>query len=400
MSEILLIGVDGSGIGNEQLKLLRECSVIVASTRLAAHLEDIPAKVVPFTPMQEAFTRIEEALTDGNVAVLASGDPLFFGAGGKLLERFGSDRLRIYPALSSLQEAFARFKMTWSDAAVVSLHGRQAQNPAGLLLCRPKTFLFTDRTHSPDKIATNLLTYLQSIGDERIIGGIRMYVAENLGMAEEKISSGSLAEIAGKTFSDLNVVCLTIADLPERPAFGLREADIIHSRGLITKDEVRAASLHQLTLPRDGVLWDIGGGSGSISLEAAAMNPALTVYTIERKEEEFDNILVNIRKFGLFNIIPVKGMATEILAGLPDPDRVFIGGSGGELESIIKSAAARLKENGRIVVNAVTEKTLTQAPKFMEKQGMRVETAKIEVSRMGPDGPQRFNPITIMVGRK
>ncbi len=400
MSEIFLIGVDSFGIRQEQLTLLRKCSLIVASTRLAAHLEDVPVKIIPITPIQKAFTNIEEVLAQGNVAILASGDPLFYGIGGKLIDHFGNDSVRIYPALSSLQEAFASFKMTWSDAAVVSLHGRQAENLASLLLGSPKTFVFTDKVNNPDTIAQKLLAYLQSIGDEQITNGLRMHIAENIGMAEERISSGCLEEIGKKSFSELNVVCLTIPNLPERPTFGLTEDVIIHSRGLITKDEVRAASLHRLALPRKGVLWDIGGGSGSISMEAAAMLPSLSVYIVERKEEEFQNILANTRKFGLFNIVPIKGMASKHLTDLPAPDRVFIGGSGGELESIITGAAAKLKADGRIVVNAVTETTRLQAPEFLEMQGMRVESARIEVSRTGPDGPQRFNPITIMVGRK
>lgn len=402
MSEIFLIGVDSCGLRKEQLAYLHESQAIVASTRLANHLdsENISARIIPITPLKEAFSAIAESLTAGRVSVLASGDPLFFGIGHRLITHFGPERVQVFPALSSLQEATSRFKMSWSDGVVVSLHGRKNDNLAALLLANPKTFVFTDGLNTPQNIAAKLLTYLHNIGDERMIHGVRMHVAENIGMTDEKISSGSLEEMSRTHFSDLNVVCLTISDLPERPTFGLTEDDVVHSRGLITKNEVRAASLHRLALPRTGILWDIGGGSGSISMEAAAMHPGLSVYTVERKEEEFQNIVANIRQFGLFNITPVKGMAGEHMAHLPTPDRVFIGGSGGELENIITTAANRLSQKGRIVVNAVTEKTRSQAPRFMEKLGMQVEITRMEIRRTGPDGSLHFNPITIMVGRK
>ncbi len=117
--------------------------------------------------------------------------------------------------------------------------------------------------------------------------------------------------------------------------FGLTEDSIQHSRGLITKNEVRAATLHQLQLPRKGVFWDIGAGSGSLSIEAARANPHLTVYAIEHKEEELENIKNNIVKFGCYNIVPIFGRAPEALVALPDPDRVFIGGSSGSLPDIV-----------------------------------------------------------------
>jgi precorrin-6Y C5,15-methyltransferase (decarboxylating) len=121
---------------------------------------------------------------------------------------------------------------------------------------------------------------------------------------------------------------------------------------------------------------------------------------VEHREEEIANIKENICRFNLFNIVPIAGRAVDHMAWLPAPERVFIGGSDGEMEAIITESAARLPENGRLVVNGVTEKTVTETPQLMKKYGFTVETTTIEVARSGPDGPIRFNPITIMVGRK
>ena len=175
-----------------------------------------------------------------------------------------------------------------------------------------------------------------------------------------------------------------------------------HSRGLITKDEVRAAGLHKLRLPDKGVLWDVGGGSGSVSLEAARMCPELAVYIIERKIEEQENIRNNIITYNACNMHLIKGEAPDALAGLPAPDRVFIGGSGNRLDTIIELAASKLSASGRIVVNAVLKKTAEQAPSLLHRQGLQVETATLSVTRTRyPEHKtQQFNPITIITGCK
>ncbi len=400
MFNITIIGMDGSALTEQQRRLLQGCGLIVASARLATYLDDLGVPCIPITPLQEAFARMGEALQQANVAVLAGGDPLFYGIAAKIMAYFGRDKVHVHPALSSIQLAFARFKMEWSDTAIVSLHGRTTRNLPGLLLGNRKTFVFTDSKNSPDHIAATLLGYLDHIEERTLPTTIRLYVGENLGSEYETITTGSLAEIAETHFSALNVLCLVLPDLPARPLFGLMEDEIAHSRGLITKDEVRAATLHRLRLPREGVFWDIGGGSGSISLEAAAMLPHLNVYTIEQKEEELANIRENIRRFSLFNILPVAGKAPDCITHLPDPHAVFIGGSGGELERIVALAADRLVEGGRVVLNGVTEKTLSLAPQVLRSHGFTVESSTIAVQRTGPYGSQPFNPITIMVATK
>ena len=206
--------------------------------------------------------------------------------------------------------------------------------------------------------------------------------------------------MAGRSFSKLNVFCLTLPEQPVRPPFGLGEDAIAHSRGLITMDEVRAVTLHRLRLPKKGVLWDIGGGSGSVSVEAAAMSRKLTVYTVEHREDELANLKENIRRFSLFNIVPVDGRAAAETDALPDPDAVFIGGSDGEMEKIIAAAAARLPRGGRLVANGVTEKTLTATLTLMQKYGFTVTTSRITVERSGPEGSVSYNPFTIVAGEK
>jgi len=402
MAKIFLIGVPPGDQLDEMARLVAGgCSAVVASDRyreLAAGLCD---DVVPMTPIADAFAVLEERLAEVNVAVLASGDPLFFGIGRTLLKRFGPERLQIIPAVSSMQYGCAKFKEMWDDATLLSFHGRKEENIAARIMNHAKVFCFTDRQNSPTAIAQALVDKCREIGDAELLIGYTVWVGENLGQADEKITQGSLLEIASGEFSDLNVMLLKRpARQPGKPIFGLQENEISHSRGLITKDEVRAATLHRLRLPGQGVFWDVGSGSGSVAIEAARLNPELMVFAIERQAEELANIRANCKNFGVYNLSIIDGTAPQALAQLPDPDRVFVGGSGGNLAGIIATAAKRLKTNGRLVVNGVIEPTRKAAPELLHKAGLVVSISEITVSRQTyPAGEKTdMNPIAIMVG--
>lgn len=402
MSRIELIGVSGKGLTAEQWPLLRRCGAIVVSRRHRPLVASLLHPLIDIAPVPAMVARVEEALASGDVAVLASGDPLFFGVGRTLITRFGPERISVHPALSALQLACARFRASWDDLALVSLHGRPNQDIPGRILRHSRAMLLTDGNNSPDRIAASLLEALAGCGDDERIASVRVRVAENLGLADERLTSGSLREIAAARFSPLNMVLIEQPQQPETIRFGLAETEIQHSRGLITKDEVRAATLHRLRLPPSGVLWDIGGGSGSVSLEAARLCPELAVHTIEKKPEEQANIRANIRTYGAYNIRLTSGEAPEALQSLPAPDRVFIGGSGQRLEAIIEAATARLSPGGRIVINAVLPQTETLALACLQRLGLRVESSTLAVTRRRHlDGePRVFNPITLITGDK
>ncbi len=403
MYKLFVIGIAESILSSEQEKLLGQCTLIVGTKRfieLAAHL---PGRCMAITPLSVALGAIHIALQQGNVAVMASGDPLFYGIGRRLLAEFPEDTVRVYPALSSIQKACALFKLSWDDARITSLHGRNSCHIPGLLLSNEKNLVLTDTDNSPDRIASRLLDYLQLIGETVLPVVIKMLVAEDLGLENEKVFRGTLREASTQQFSPLNIVCLLVPRTPDNHAyrFGLTEDSIQHSRGLITKNEVRAATLHQLQLPTKGVFWDIGAGSGSLSLEAARSNPELTVYAIEHKAEELENIKKNIVKFRCYNIVPVFGRAPEVLVDLPAPNRVFIGGSSGALPDIVKLIDRRLGGDGRLVINGVIEKTVQAAPELIKKHGFTVRSSVLKVSRTEPDGSTfDFNPITIMTGTR
>ena len=405
MYKIFIIGISESQLSESQNNLLKKSVLLVATDRLLAMTTDFSGKTLPITPLGQAISTIRNTLPTGNVAVLASGDPLFYGIGRKLLTEFSAKQIEIFPAVSSMQRACALFKIPWDDAAIVSLHGRKQHHIPGLLLRNTTTIVFTDQHQSPKNIATNLLDYLQRIDYSSFSDKITISVAEEIGLEGEKLFNGSLADAADIDFSPLNVLCLQLPKLQSQGlhpfGFGLTENEISHSRGLITKNEVRAVSLHYLRLPRQGIFWDIGGGSGSLSIEAGRSNPHLTIYTVEHKEEELNNIKENIRRYSCFNVVPVFGRAPEILKTLPAPDRVFIGGSSGSLDKIVHLVADKLAEDGCLVINGVIEKTIRTAPQYMRENGFSVTQSMIKISRKSVQGEtQNYNPITVMAGTR
>jgi precorrin-6Y C5,15-methyltransferase (decarboxylating) len=414
MSEVFIFGVSGQELPREQLGKIASCSAVVVSSRHQTLLKGMEIHRIPIAPVEEMVFELAVALNQGDVAVLASGDPLFFGIGRTLLERFGPERVHIYPALSAVQLACTRFKLPWDDLSLISLHGRSSGDIAGRILGKPKVMLFTDHRNSPDRIAQELLTILEEHKDTARIKALRIRVAENLGLKDERLCRGTLADIASQKFSPLNMMLVEQQGEDEKAeehsgngfVFGLQEDEIEHSRGLITKDEIRAVILHRLRLPRTGILWDVGGGSGSVSVEAARLCPELTIYTIEQKEEGQENIRMNILRYNLYNIKLICGQAPDALIDLPDPDRVFIGGSKGLLAEIIPHCAKRLTPQGRMVASAVLKNTAEQAPLLMAANDLETDSRTVAVTReeirytnYGEPGIL-LNPITIITGKK
>ena len=162
---------------------------------------------------------------------------------------------------------------------------------------------------------------------------------------------------------------------------GIDDDEYATAKKLITKQEVRAVTLAKLSLQDDLVLWDIGAGSGSISIEAGNLMPNGKVFALEKNPQYLTFIRGNLKKFAARNVLLVEAFAPEGLDDLPDPDRVFIGGSGGMLEEIVDAVDKRLKPEGRIVINAVTLDTLTKAVELLEGHGYAVEVTCVNIAK-------------------
>ena len=327
------------------------------------------------------------------VVALATGDPLCHGIASWLTGKLGPDGFEILPAVSTLQLAFARFKTAWQDIKIATCHTADAGEwvigapPShGLyklmrtIARHPRVALFTGPENTPARLARALIT--AGYGDEA-----RLSVACRLLLADEIIHRDlSLAEAAGMNFPQPNVVLVEHA-IQAASAFGLEDGEYIQrspEKGLITKQEARALSLAKLRLRPDARIWDIGAGSGSVGLEAARLAPEGHVWAIEKNAGDAENARANAARFRVGNYTLIEGKAPQHLDRWPDPDAVFIGGSGGELAALIELTLGRLKPGGRLVMNFVTLENLATATAALQAGGAAWEVVQLQASRSQP----------------
>ena len=360
--KIVVVGIGDNGtdsLSREALRRVAEAELLLGGERHLAFFPDHPAEKLAIRDnLKEVAARLQAETRQ--VVVLASGDPLFYGIAGYLANKVGRERLEVLPNISSMQLAFARLNESWHDAALVSCHAKPIEDAIDVIRDAKKVGIFTDDENTPGRIAREL----KKAG----IGGFRAHVCENLGGSDERISSCSLDELTERTFSPLNVLVLIRA--AESPAderrdwtFGIPEEAFYQRqplKGLITKTEVRVLSLAKLRLRPDNILWDIGAGSGSVSIEAALLGAR--VWAVEKNKDDCEIIRRNIAKFHTPQMSVVHGVAPAALADLPDPDAVFIGGSGGEMGELVRICRERLKPGGRLVINVATLENLGEVP--------------------------------------
>jgi precorrin-6B C5,15-methyltransferase / cobalt-precorrin-6B C5,C15-methyltransferase len=403
---VIGMGHDGpEGLSRQALDHLGSARVLAGGRRHLAFFEGWEGETIVIDADLDRLVRqLREVAPGAKAVVLASGDPLFYGVGRSLLEAFPRESLTFLPHLSSVQIAFARVKESWDDATVVSLHGRPLASilPAlgGL---DAKIAVLTDGTNHPGAIA-DLLVDL-GLGE-----AYRIWVCEELGGPRERVTSWTPEEARGQTFSPLNVVILRRSEEPATralPLVGIPEEALRHApgrRGMITKREVRLIALAYLGLgPRD-VLWDVGAGSGSLALEAARLSPRLTAFAIEREPTAHADILENARSLGASGLQAVLAEAPDAFVGLPDPDAVFVGGSGGHLRAIVLEALLRLRPGGRIVLNCVTIENFCLGWGLLNDQGLAPQATSVQIAHSGPVGRlhrlEPENPILILRATK
>jgi len=396
---VIGMGLSPKDLTLRHLDIIRKADILIGGKRHLACFKD-------HSGIHKAITRDIPGLMDfigrhyktRQVVVLASGDPLLFGIGSAIIDALGPDHVEIHPNISSVAAAFARIKEPWQDARLISLHGKQSENSLLTAAAEsPLVAVLTDPSRNPGWIADLLLRHQ--------LHQIHICVLEQLGAPSEIITWHSPEEAAGKTFSEPNIVVLKRTFVPQAlPGLhlGMPDDDFDHDNGLITKAEIRAISLARLKLLPHHVLWDLGAGSGSVGIEASRLLPLGKIVAIEKHPDRIRNIESNRLRHGVRNMEIRQAVLPDGLDGLPAPDRIFIGGGGRQLETIIRSAAGYLKPGGILVVNTVLMDNLTAALTTLNELGFSTETAQIQVSR-SKDMPwsQRFeaqNPVWIISG--
>ena len=399
MSHITVIGLDGRPLSAEAESLLRGAALGVGGRRhLAALAVEGERSAVLEGDLSGALASMERA--SGPVVVLASGDPGFFGIVRLLGEWFGRASLRVLPAVSYVALAFARAGISWDDAVTVSAHGRDPRRAVNVCRAHPKVAVLTSPRYGPAELARELE------GWERTY-----FVAEKLGEQNERAFHGDAAAVLGENWDYPNVVLV----LDERRAIGtkgwvsagiegpglwaLPEDGFEHRSGMITKSETRALVLSRLGPGPGDLIWDVGAGSGSVAIECARLGAA--ALAVEREPESCTRVRDNAARHGV-RVRVVEGEAPDALRDLPDPDAVFVGGSGGGFEEIVKLCAVRAR---RVVVIAlVTLERVVPAGEILENCGLEVETTFMQTARVKGIGElhrlDAMTPVFVVSGRR
>ena len=394
------MGLSPEDLTARHLRIIESADVLVGGQRLLDCFKETTAhKQVIDKNIAKAVQFIKDQMVRRSVVVLASGDPLFFGIGSILIKALGPDNVDIYPNVSSVAAAFARIKEPWSQVKVISLHGRKNDEAIIKALNEGKTVaVFTDPTNNPSRIAKRL------IAADFVF--MKMCVLESLGNSTERFDWYHLEQASEMTFSEPNLLILKRISgeggMEKTAHLGIPDQYFDHEKGLITKSEIRAVSLAKLQLGPGQILWDLGAGSGSISIEASVLVRDGQIIAVEKNEKRIAQIRTNIEQFKVTNVEIVQAVLPDGLDDLAPPDRIFIGGGGQNLKEIIKKAVSFLRVNGIVVINTVLLPNVFAATETLETLGFKTSMVQVQVnhSRQMPwaERLEAQNPVWIISG--
>ncbi len=396
---ITLIGM-GAGtpetLTAQSLAALQRADWIFGAKRL---LEQLPAGC---TEHRKALYKAEEILAwiaqtkAETPVVLYSGDTGFYSGAAGLLEqlRIQGQEATVLPGISSVQLLAAALGRPWQDWKLASAHGC-ACDPVAACSAGQPVFFLTGGAETPDTLCAALV--------QAGLGKTAVTVGEDLGTAAQKITQGTAAEIAGQSFASLSVLLVEAVPGPIRRTPGLPDEAFLRGEVPMTKQEIRAAALAKLGVQPEETLWDVGAGTGSVSVELALAAPRGRVYAVECEPDACTLIRKNREKFAAKNLILIEGRAPQALEALPAPDAVFIGGTKGGMAAVVDAVLAK-NPHARICISAIALETLSAAIAALTAQGLSAEVTQIAVSRTRPAGRLHLltanNPIFLITGER
>lgn len=398
---VTLIGM-GSGtpelLTAQGLAALQSADLIIGAKRLLEHLP------TGCTENRKALYKPENILSclsefpAENAVLLYSGDTGFYSGASKLLpmlRAFGVSA-RVLPGISSVQLLSAAIGRPWQDWKLVSAHGCVCDPAAECLTAEGRpVFFLTGGTETPATLCAKLAD--AGLGDAHAITG------ENLGTPQEHLAFGTAQTLAANACTPLSVLLIEHTVLPARRAPGFPDDAFIRGEVPMTKQEVRAAALAKLAVRPTDTLWDVGAGTGSVSVELALAAPRGHVYAVECAPDACALIRQNREKFHAYNLFLIEGTAPQVLADLPAPDAVFIGGTKGSMTEVVDAALAK-NPNARLCISAIALETLSAAISALAAHGQTAEVTQLAVSRTRPAGKLHLlmanNPIFLITGER
>lgn len=398
--KLLIVGV---GMGNPDtmtrgaVEAVQSSDCLIGSARLLQGFERQSAARFEAYSAEKIAAYLDEHPEFHTVCVLMSGDVGFYSGAKALCALFSQKpgvEIECVAGVSTVQYFCAKLCTPWEDAKLVSLHGRE-QNLSAAVAHHAKVFLLTGGQQSAGEICAILA--------QNGLGDVTVHVGERLSYPDETVTAGTAKELAGKTFAPLSVMLVQNSAPVERAVtYGLPEEAFLRGDAPMTKREVRTVSISALQ-PVDGdIIWDVGAGTGSVSIELARLLPGATVYAVEKQAAAVELLEANKERFGAYQLQIVRGEAPGALEALPAPDGVFVGGSSGELMRIIELALQK-NPSVRIVVNAITLETLGEGLACFTRFGLRgQDVVQLCVSRSREVGRYHMmtgqNPVYILSG--
>ncbi|MGI6014524.1 MAG: precorrin-6y C5,15-methyltransferase (decarboxylating) subunit CbiE [Oscillospiraceae bacterium] len=371
---------------------LREAELFIGAQRLLDELQTTRTRQhrIAATRPQEIIALLRECEAE-KVCILVSGDSGFY-SNTRILFPLLNDagfQVAILPGISSVQYFAAKIGKPWQDWKLVSAHGVNC-DPVTALCEGSPVFFLTGGAMGPDRLCASLC--------DAGLGTLSVTVGENLSYSEEQIYHATAQTIAAQSFAPLSV--LLVEAVPRiRRTPGIPDGAFLRDRTPMTKQEVRAAILAKLAIQPQDICWDVGAGTGSVSVELALQ--CACVYAVEREASACELIRKNREKFGAWNLQIVASSAPEALAQLPQPTAVFVGGSGGKLPAILQKIYAS-NPAARVCVSAIALESLQTALQTMVELGYRTEVVQIGVSRTTDTGNLHLllaqNPVFLITG--
>jgi len=403
-----IIGVldnGAAGLSETALTHIQQADLIIGSEKMLHLMQPFFKTSALRRDLSGQLTKVPDWIRDAQskqqrCVVLASGDPLCHGIGGYLQSRLCIEACEIIPNVSTVQLACARLGVTWQDIKICSVHKSDVGEWDADLGMRHGLYsllhslqhhdriaVLTSPDNTPDRIARMMMA-------EGLENEFQIAVVERLLSADEKVRGHfSVEQASSLRFADPNVVIMwRVKPSQTQPLFGLSDDSYQQrkpEKGLITKREIRAISLARMQLRRDAIVWDIGAGSGSVGLEAARLAQDGYVYAMEKNQLDYEIAGENKRAMGVHNYSVFHAKAPNGLEQWPDPDAVFIGGSGGELAELVMLCFQRLNSGGHLVMNFVT----------LENLQVAMECVKTLQSMLGEDVALEWDLCQLQVSR-
>lgn len=391
MKEINIIGMGMSEktLTREALDLISEADILIGAKRLInefAHMKKPSFNAY----LSNDILEIIEKTDSEKIAILVSGDVGFYSAAEKLVDVLKDYNPNLISGISSVSYFFAKCSLPWKDANLISCHGLDTNIVSSV---RRNRYTFALTGKNIPELQNELLKY--GFGD------LKVWIGENLGSDEESVQESIISDLGGKEFSSLTVLIIENPDFDSRIRTGIPDEEFIRGKVPMTKSEVRAVCLSKLSLSSSDIAYDIGCGTGSVTIEMAFSAYDGKVYAFDKNEEAISLLEQNCQKFHLDNVEAICGLAPECLKDLPVPDVAFIGGSSGNMDEIV-SYLYGINSKIKLVITAVTLENAMAALDSLKNIGIKSDIVQVAVSKGRGIGELHMliaqNPIFIISG--